>query len=81
MLTAEEAPLLEKPEDAQAGRESASSRTLVTLFSYSAQDTPLLSVAFAAGDGPSGCLGASQHWLLASSACPGACFDHVLIMF
>lgn len=50
-LTAEEAPLLGKPSDQGAAEaaEAGNSRTISTLMAYSAHDTPLLMVAFAAG--------------------------------
>ena len=53
-MTAEEAPLLEKPEGkaGDGASEGNPSRTLATLLAYSAQDTPLLSLAFAAGERP-----------------------------
>lgn len=51
-LTSEETPLLEKPdgaEEAAAAEQASDARTILTLMSYSAQDTVLLTAAFAAG--------------------------------
>ncbi|KAK9788445.1 hypothetical protein WJX73_000962 [Symbiochloris irregularis] len=50
-LTSEETPLLEKPDgvDEAAAQQASDARTILTLVAYSAQDTVLLSVAFAAG--------------------------------